>query len=51
MNIRIKNGTDTRIINSDDVKGWEAIGWEVEKSTKSMPKSTVKDTKTTSNKE
>ncbi len=52
MNIRITNGTDTRTINSDDVKSWEAIGWKAVDSaqTKSTPKSTVKDTKT-SNKE
>jgi hypothetical protein len=51
MNITIKNGTDTRTINSDDVKGWVAIGWTAE-SAKTPTKPLVKDTKTpTSNKE
>jgi hypothetical protein len=53
MNIKIKNGTDTRNINSEDVKSWEAIGWKVDSSTDSKTvKPLVKDTKTsTSNKE
>jgi|14BtaG_2_1085337.scaffolds.fasta_scaffold164525_2 hypothetical protein len=27
--VKIKNGTDTRTINSDDVKSWENAGWKL----------------------
>lgn len=51
MNVTIRNGTDTRTININDVKSWEAIGWKAD-SAKTPTTPLVKDTKTpTSNKE